>query len=314
LEPQVRSWTSTTIMTRRNKSPNPSSSTPALELDPTLVATAPEAFALVRPEIEAVPAHALIRINLDLPRAARCGLVAAERIEPLLPELARLHRYDIRAVRMLGTYALAMLHTHDLAAEGDAELPPLPVLVTEAAPLREGLLRTAELLAHFGLVSPERAAAIRRGHGHADLAEDLLALGRLLVELWPRVHDKVVATRAQVDRAITLSALLHKALARHEAEQNPLTRHTSRRYLRTQAFTVFYRAYEETRRGVTYLRWYDGDARAIVPSLYPRKPRRLGGEEHAAIEEELVPPLAPSQEDGDAEELATDASDVVTDA
>jgi hypothetical protein len=296
-------------MAKSNKSPKSPASTPALELDPTLIATAPQAFALVRPEIEAVPAHMLVRINVDLPRAARCGLVAAERIEPLLPDLAELRRYDIRPVRMLGTYALAMLHAHDLAAEGDAELPPLPVLVAEATRVRASLLRTAELLGHYGLVSPERVAAIRRGHGYADLADDLLALGRLFVELWSLVHDKIIATREEVDRAITLSALLQKALAVHEAEQNPLTRHTSRRYLRTQAFTLFYRAYEQARRGVTYLRWYDGDARAIVPSLYPRKARRLGVEQRDARDEGAAELLAPSPEDeGEAQgDLVTDA-------
>jgi hypothetical protein len=261
-------------MSRNSKKPRSLSFTPAPELDPVLVATAPQAFASVRAEIEAVPPHALIRINVDIPRAARCGLVAAERVEPLLADLAELRRFDVRPVRMLGIYALALLHAHDLANEGGSDLPPLSVLVAEATPLREGLLRTAELLAHYGLVSLERVAAIRRGHGHADLADDLLALGRMFDELWPHVRDKIVAKREDVDRAITVSAQLQKALAIHEAEKNPLTKHQGPRYVRAQAYALFYRAYEETRRGVAFLRWYDGDAQGIVPSLHPRRPRR----------------------------------------
>ena len=221
---------------------------------------------------------ALVRINVDLSRAARCGLVAAEHIEPLLPDLARLHRFDVRPVRKLGSYALALLHANDLSCEDGSELPPLPVLVAEATPLREGLLRTAELLAHYGIVSAERVAAIRSGSGYANLADNLLALGRMFVDLWPRVHDKVIATREDVDRAIVLSAQLQRTLALHEAERSPLIRSTSRRHLRVQAFTLFYRAYEEARRGVKFLRWYEGDAHVIVPSLYPRRPRRPGSE------------------------------------
>lgn len=273
-------------MSRISKKHKSLSLTPSPELDPLIVDTAPQAFASVRAEIEAVPTDALVRINVDIPRAARCGLVAAEHVEPLLPDLAALYRFDIRPVRMLGTYSLALLHANDLTSEAGSELPPLAVLVTEATPLREGLLRTADLLAHYGIVSSERVATIRSGGGYAGLADELLALGRLFVELWPRVRDKVIATREEVDRAVVLSAQLQRALALHQAEQNPLTRHTSRRHVRAQAFTLFYRAYEEARRGVMFLRWYQGDAQGIVPSLYPRRPRRLAGEESEESEGE----------------------------
>lgn len=285
--------------------------TPAI--DPALIDTAPQAFASIYAEIEAVPTHTLVRINVDVPRAARCGLVAAERVEPLLADLAGLHRFDVRPVRMLGTYALGLLHAHDLATEGGSELPPLPVLVAEATPLRAGLLRTGELLAHYGIVSAERVAAIRRGHGHADLAEDLLALGRMFDELWPSVHDKIIAKRGDVDRAIVLSAQLQKALALHEADQNPLTRHKSRRHVRAQAFTLFYRAYEETRRGVTFLRWYEGDAQGIVPSLYPRKARRPGAEESDAGDDEADDLRDPSGVNGDDEHEAEPATAIGAD-
>lgn len=261
-------------MPPRVKKPSSRSRIPSHEIDPAIIDTAPQAFASVRHEIEAVPSNALVAINVDVSRAARCGLVAAEHVQPLLPDLAELCRFDVRPVHMLGAYSLALLHAHDLAVEGDGALLPLPMLVVEAMPLREGLLRTAELLAHYQIVSVERVAAIRSGAGHADLASGLLALGRMFIELWPRIHDKVIAEREDVERALTLSAQLQKALALHEAEKSPLLKPTSRRYLRAQAFTLFYRAYEETRRGVSFLRWYEGDVQAIVPTLYMRRPRR----------------------------------------
>jgi hypothetical protein len=266
-------------MSRYSKKQKSRTPTPAREAASAVIDTAPQAFASVRHEIEAVPLEMLVRINCDVPHAARCGLVAAEHVQPLLPDLAQLIRFDVRPVHMLGAYSLALLHAHSLATEGDGDLPSLPVLVAEAMPLRERLLRTAELLAYFGIVSAEHVAAIRSGLGYASLAEALLALGRMLVELWPRVHDKVMVTREEVDRAITLSAQLQKAIALHEADKSPLQLPSGRRYLRAQAFTLFYRAYEQTRRGVTFLRWDEGDAQGIVPSLYPRRGRRPEGEE-----------------------------------
>ena len=38
--------------------------------------------------------------------------------------------------------------------------------------------------------------------------------------------------------------------------------------IRDQAFTLMMRAYDEVRRAVTFLRWQQGDADTIAPSLY----------------------------------------------
>lgn len=257
----------------RSKSKKVAASTPT-KLDPALAEHAAEAFASVKDEILAVPTSALLPTNLDILRAAGRGSVAAERIAPLLPELEKLYGLDFKRIAWLGIYALALVHAHDLATEVGAEVLALPALLEEATPLREDLLRSAELVAYFGVVPVERVAAIRRGHGHFDTAGDLLALGRMFVEIWDRVHGKVFVTRAMVERATVLGGLLNKALAHRELENSPLAPNTDRRHLRAQAFTVFARAYDETRRGVSYLRWHEGDAHLLVPSLYPHRPRR----------------------------------------
>lgn len=260
----------------RTKTPKPASSTLAPTLDPALAEHAAEAFASVKDEILAVPTSELLPTNLDILRAAGRGSVAAERIAPLLPELEKLHGLDFKRIAWLGIYALALVHAHDLATEVGAEVLALPALLEEAAPLREDLLRSAELVAYFGVVPIERVAAIRSGTGHFDTAGDLVALGRLFVEIWDRVHGKVFVTRAMVERATVLGGLLNKALAQREIEDSPLVPNTGRRHLQAQAFTVFARAYDEARRGVSYLRWREGDAHLLVPSLYPHRPRRSG--------------------------------------
>ena len=43
---------------------------------------------------------------------------------------------------------------------------------------------------------------------------------------------------------------------------------------RQRAFTLFARRYDELRRVVTYLRWHQGDADRIAPSLYRRRHKR----------------------------------------
>jgi hypothetical protein len=266
-------------MTKKSK---PTTSAPS-PIDTVIAQTAPAAFASVRAEIQAVPASALLRTNLSMERAARRGLAVSERLRPLLPALAGLPDLDHHAVETMPSYALAVLHAHDLATEAPPPGTQLVALLQEATPLRELMLRGAELLALAGYVSGERVAAIRSGQGYADTADDLQALGRLYHETWGRVHDKVPVTKDMVARALTLSTELNVVLGGREIDdEDPLIERSNPAHVRAQAFTLFLRAYDECRRGVTYLRWHDGDAAAIVPSLYPRRGRRPGAPEEAA--------------------------------
>jgi hypothetical protein len=251
-------------MSRKSKS----SITSTLTLETLIAQGAIRAFESIRTEIAAVPAEALHPINLDVPRAARQGLVVAERLVPLLPELSIMSHLDFAKVEKLPTYALALLCAHEQTELPDERAVPLAELLVEAVPLRADLLQTAEMLAHFGLVSSERVAFIRSGHGYADTAADLQALGVLLGGAWSTIKDKVAITREQVDRAIPLSAKLQRAIGVREAEEDPLMERTDPRHVRVQAFTLFVSAYDECRRGVSHLRWHEGDAAEIVPSLY----------------------------------------------
>ena len=254
-------------MPRQKKLPAPSV---------TLTDLAPEAaFEALRAEIEAIPIEALHPINLDIPHAVRSGLVAARNLELLTLGIAKLPDFDARSVERLRTYALALLYAHARAIEPGYEVDPLPALLAEAAPLRDVMLRLAELLASVGLVSAERVAAIRSGQGHADMADDVLDLGRLFDELWDHISNNVLVTRAMVDRAIALAVELQDALAeREKGFPNPLVAPTDRRHVRAQAYTAFVRVYSQAQRAVTFLRWNEGDAQQIVPSLYHRRGRR----------------------------------------
>lgn len=240
--------------------------------------TAAAAFALARSEIVAVSASDLVTTNLDVARAVRRGLAVAERIEPLHPALAKLDDLDFRAVSNLRSYSLAALHVQGLVEQGgEMQVARLASLLAEAGPLRELMLHTAETLALAGYISYERVAAIRAGHGHADTAGDLQALGCLFEELWDRVHDKVPINRAMVERATTLSVELNAALGvREMVDDDPLVEPSDPMHLRAQAFTLFARAYDECRRGVSYLRWRHRDANALVPSLYAPRKRKAG--------------------------------------
>ena len=290
--------------------------TSAITLPTNIARTAPEAFEAVREEIEAVSASDFVHNNLDQARAARRGIAVADRIEPLLPALALLPDFDFRAVSNLRCYALAVLYTHDLATEGgEAAAAELAVLLQEAMPLRELMLGGAELLALAGYVSKDRVAAIRSGQGHADTAGDLLALGRMYLELWKLVKDKVPVTRAMAERAIELSADMNAVIGVREIEdEDPLAeKERDPSYLRAQAFTLFVRAYMECRRGVAYVRCHHGDAGAIVPTLYAKRRRGevVSDAEDEVVEDEVLGPGGVEETEPSPEESAMTADALV---
>jgi hypothetical protein len=277
-------------MRRQLKSPI-AIATPTLTLETIIARGAPAAFETVREEIVAVPTTSLVRRNLNIPRAARRGLMVAERIEPLRAELASMSHLDYSKVQKLPMYALALLFAHERVEAAEQAEVPLADLLEKAIPLRADLMKTGDMLAHFGIVSPERMAQIRAGQGHADTADDLLALGLLLGGIWPEIKDKVVVTREQVDLAIPLSARLQRAIGVRECgDEDPLVEPSDAYHVRAQALELFVGAYKECHRGVSHLRWYEGDAARIVPSLYPgRTAGKNGGEdEDEEVEEGAV--------------------------
>jgi hypothetical protein len=109
--------------------PKPCSAPRSVNLLPAHLPTADHAgslglarsFELVKAEILQVPAHALVPIEIDVPRSARAVRGAATRLATLLPDLAKLGGYDLRPVRRLKSYAGAVLYTHVLALAAGPE-------------------------------------------------------------------------------------------------------------------------------------------------------------------------------------------------
>lgn len=235
--------------------------------------TLAQAFVCARAEIEAIPDDTLIKVNVDVPHAASIGMGAAGGLQELLPALGRLPDYDLRPVRVIGTLAAASLHAHLLAIEPRPEDDRLPAMLQEAFHLRDDLVAITGTLERFGLV-PAHTSARRRGRGYLRTATDLCALSASLDERWPELESRVPISRAMIERAAELGAELHAALGQRRLISAAKHGGVERRKVRAQAFTLFVRAYDHCRRGVSFLRWNQGDVDRFVPSLYPKRRHR----------------------------------------
>jgi hypothetical protein len=251
---------------------NSPSSTKWRSSAPPIPITAEEAFQRVRPEIDAVPDEALVPISVEIPFAVGIALAAAPRIDTLLPQMLALPYFDPRPVRMLRTYAGAALYAHLVAVTPQPSASTLPALLEEAGRIRADLLLGAETLAHFGLVSRERVAAIRAGSGHLDTANDLVQLSALFGEIWDVARDHTPVIRPMVDRAAELGLKLHAVLGSRRLD-DPLAPAPDPRRTRERGFTLLVKAYDACTRAVVYLRWDHGDAELFAPSIYVKRRR-----------------------------------------
>lgn len=181
---------------------------------------------------------------------------------------------DFDALEQLGDYTQALYYLHLITAPTEGPAADLPTLLAEASPLRALLLSSAENLALFGHVSSERVAAIRSGSGHLDTAEDLGRLVQLFREGGPELVARTPVTEAMLERAGELSFQIIIALGQRKVgtdgagELSRLEEHKAR------ALSLVVRTYNEARRGLSFLRWREGDVDTLAPSIFAGRRRK----------------------------------------
>jgi hypothetical protein len=255
---------------------------------PGVPAEAAKAFAEVEPHLAALAPEDLASINTDIPRAVSIAVGAVPHLAGLRADAAKLPHFDITNIDRLGTYALAAWYAHLLALP-EVVASELTALLEEARPLREDLLLSAELLAHKSYFDRGAVKEIRAGQGNLDTANDLVALAALFTAGWSQVENKTPVTWAQVEQAAQLGPRILIALGARDQPGLKVSDVTSPGERRVRAYTLFVRAYDQCRRAATYLRWGEGDADEIAPSLFANRGGRKGGTEGEATEAATAP-------------------------
>ncbi|WP_437624997.1 hypothetical protein [Sorangium sp. So ce1151] len=245
------------------------------------------AFNKTLPEIEALSADRLVPVNLDIPRVVSQVLGVLPGLLALRSGIAeQLQKHDVALLDRLETYALAAWYAHLVWLSSGGAENALKPLLEEAVPLRENLLSDAEALARRGLLDAETVAEIRAGQGHIDTANDLVALSALFSGSWSEIAGRTAATEDEVNRAGDIGPQLLAALGVREHGKGPGPTEAADK--RARAFALLVHAYDQTRRAVAYLRWNEGDADIIAPSLYKGR----GGRSATSSDSAAAPPDA----------------------
>jgi hypothetical protein len=239
----------------------------------------------ILPELKALPASEVRSNIVDVPTAVSRVLGAAPKVLALRADIVRdAPNVDIRKLESLQDYAYALQEAHVRCLATGKSPDELRALGEEGDALRDLLRSDAVALVNRGLIDPACLAACSGLAGYKTIATELGVLSSVMIAHWPQIQGKCGVTEQDLKRAQGIAqALLAYVGVR---DQSPEMK-AAAIDLRDRAFTVLANSYDQACRAVTFLRWNEGDADQIAPSLYGGKRRSEKSDE---VEQEQSDP------------------------
>jgi len=232
---------------------------------------AAEAMARIAPDAAALSVGELTQVNLDLQQATSTILGVIPEIMALRDRIAKeLPAFDIKQIDKLEDYTLALRFAH--AAYQTATQPPevLPELAAEATELRERLAADARALSLHDLIDRRKLDSLKGANGITNVAQDLQMLSQILQENWPKIQSKSATVAEDLQAASRIATRITRVLG--VKEQSP-AQEAAAVEQRLRVFTLTFRAYDEARAAIAFVRRREGDADSITPNLYTGKGR-----------------------------------------
>ena len=236
----------------------------------------------------------------DLRAAVDIARKALPKIQELRDAIAEQLPKQLRHLEALEDHIQALWFAEQLVTLTSSTEPGndrFNEMIERARTLKKLLLASAEPLALKGLLDDAKVKAIRTGQGHDDLSSDLLELAALYNEAWSRVKNKTTAEREEIEEAEKLGQELSSLLVMRKSDAAKLSPEETAAQ-RDRAALLLIRAYQELERTVGYIRWYEGDAEKITPSLF--KARRGRPPKTAEATTATPPPVAEAEAEIDA--------------
>jgi hypothetical protein len=227
-------------------------------------------------EMLELPKSKVTVVNLNLTEAIAAGLGVLPNVQMHRERLSKSVldcRFDW--VDGLEDYTLALNYARAEYLTVTRPRRCAPEVWLEARQVRRVLMQDWRALATRGLLSESPLGGLRRGKGYLELGTDLTVLSH--------VHRTYaasagVALPGEAERASQLARLILAAGGRPDPKSEAVIK---ARDMQNRAFTVFVRAYNETRSSIAYMRRDEGDVDRIIPSLYAARRARVSREQRA---------------------------------
>ena len=226
-----------------------------------------------------MPPGKLPRINLNVVDAVLTVLGLLPKLRELRDRMIEaLPEFNPESLDRLESYAAALAHADVLCRQTPESSKSLQRLAAEAIRVRNLLQADAVPLAARGLIDADALKAYEGTNGYKALAFDLQILVQILQQNWKRIEGRCALTRAELKHATNLAVDLLNLLSLPSDI-------TAARQIRARAFKLFTEAYDEVRRAVMWLRWREGDADKLAPSLYAKRGKTRTKRQATAVQQ-----------------------------
>jgi len=224
--------------------------------------------------------------GLDAFAAAGKAIAIGQRVAPYRAAMILLPGFEVAHLDCLEDYARALRFVHTEILRRVQRAKVLPVLEEEGKALRRLMLSYADGLSIKKLFSEELITRVREGTGYADLVEDLNILAQEFLALpaaWTAPGSLV--TRPEIERASEIAHQINVATAKTaEIDLSQTALLDERR----KVAGLLLEAHSEILRAITYLRWKEGDADELVPTLYSGSKGRRAAKPAEGVPAELA--------------------------
>jgi hypothetical protein len=218
---------------------------------------------LLRHELLALEPSALRPINVDV-------VAAASLVIGSLPEIgghrdalvALVGEQNARPLDRLELIARAAIEAHAryIAADDTSDLTSIGEPVARWRKLFGIEVRS---LIMRGFLPRDILFHQSCGRGYKNVSIDVLSLVVALRASWSTIESRTSITVLELDQAEAATNRLLTAVGERQRGISTLESD-----LRQRAFTLLVDTYEETRRLIAFLRWYEGDVEEIVPCVF----------------------------------------------
>lgn len=229
-----------------------------------------KSYEKVLPEILALEGP-FLHVNLEIVGAMTRVLGVLPGIREFRGALAAMPGFDVGLLDRLEDYARAAACAHLRHTSNQPPVDQFRVVLERVVVVRERFLADVTALVQHGLLPEGVLRDLRGAKGYKNIVADLFILGDVLSRNWSAIEGKCATTLADLETARGLVAALSTLIGQREQTTNALAESAD---LRARAFTLFVRGYEEVRRALVFLRWWEKDASKIAPSLYANRNRR----------------------------------------
>lgn len=223
----------------------------------------------LREDLARISPTTFVPVNRDVTAAAVLVIGAAPEVRRFRAEMvAQFGEEKASRVDRLETIAraAAAAHAQHQWLSAGEDLVPIGAAVAEA---RANLVTEVEALISRKRLAKGALARLQRAHGYRNLIADVNLLVSILRLSWPTISGATGLKLADLHRAEGLANELATAVGLRDAAAA-----TPSGELRQRAYTLLVRTYDGVRRMITYIRWDEGDADRIAPSIYAGRGRR----------------------------------------